>query len=74
MSKINPSAALAISYHAYLVAVDQNDLNGIVVWGQLVLEDQAKLKLELVDPTGCKRLIASSREKIAKQREVQALG
>jgi hypothetical protein len=39
--------SLAIAYHAFSVAVDNQDHLGIQVWGRILLESQQKTGVEL---------------------------
>lgn len=41
---------LAIEYHAYLGAVDKEDVSGIFTWGIMLKETQEKTGVFLCDP------------------------
>lgn len=40
---------LAVAYHAYMVDIEAGDHNGIIVWGRIVIEEQDRLKVTVID-------------------------
>lgn len=48
---------LAISYHAYCVAMEGDDLNSQAVWGQSLLEDQEATGVELTPQEGLRQFV-----------------
>lgn len=66
---LHPAFRLAVSYHAYMVAVNEADRNGIVVWGEMLLDDQAALEIELVDIRQTNRIINRNKDQLREDRE-----
>lgn len=63
--------SLAVSARAFSSAADQDDDNGIAVWGQSLLDDQELSGIELHDPKLLKRMVAAARERMAAAKAKQ---
>jgi hypothetical protein len=59
--------ALAVSYRAYSEATSTDDSNGIVVWGEILIEDQEATGVELHPATAIRRHVNLHREAAKKQ-------
>lgn len=63
--------ALAVSYHAYSEATSTNNANGIVVWGEILIEDQEATGVEMHPASAIRRHVNLNRE-TAKRQVAQA--
>lgn len=59
---------LAVDYHAYCVANEKSDWNGLIVWGGNLLEGQEALGVELMDPDLIRRRIATGKQYLAEEQ------
>ncbi len=56
---------LAVEYHGFCSANSDNDWNGLVCWGGMLLETQERLGVELQEPGLIRARVATGREKLA---------
>lgn len=55
--------SLAVNYHAYLGASANGDSNGIIVWGEMLLEAQELTGVEMFEPENLTSAIELHRRK-----------
>lgn len=60
---------LAVRYNAFGNACHADDANGIVVWGELLLETQEATGVEVADPVTTRRMIGHARRREAERAE-----
>ena len=53
--------SLAVRYHAYQVAVDTDDWQGIIVWGPMLEEIQRQANVELSKPDDISAIVSFAR-------------
>lgn len=61
--------ALAIRYHAFRDADQRDDLPGIIVWGEMLMETQAQIDTYVSLPNATRRAIESARARLAADTE-----
>jgi hypothetical protein len=57
---------LAVRYAAYLQSFYDEDDSGIAVWGDMLIETQAKVGVELLKPETIRAIVAGARRRMLK--------